>query len=70
VALDVPHADGVAQALLASGVIIDFRPHAGIRIAPHFYTTDAELEHAVALIDDILASERWRDFEGRSRTVT
>jgi kynureninase len=44
----VPHAYGVAQALLANDVIVDYRPNAGIRIAPHFYTSDEELERAVA----------------------
>ncbi len=58
VAFDVPHAREVAQALLARDVIVDYRPGAGIRVAPHFYTSDDELEAAVALIDDILAHER------------
>ena len=44
VAFDVPHAYGVAQALLANDVIVDYRPNAGIRIAPHFYTSDDELD--------------------------
>ena len=70
VAFDVPHAYGVAQALLAEGVIIDYRPNAGIRIAPHFYTSDDELERAVSLIDDILARDRWKDFEHRRSVVT
>jgi kynureninase len=70
VAFDVPHAYGVAQALLAEGVIIDYRPNAGIRIAPHFYTSDDELERAVMLIDDILASERWKTFEHHRSIVT
>ena len=64
VAFDVPHAYGVAQALLANDVIVDYRPNAGIRVAPHFYTSDDELERAVDMIDDIL-----RDGAGsRSRT--
>jgi kynureninase len=70
VAFDVPHAYGVAQALLAEGVIVDYRPNAGIRLAPHFYTTDDELERAVSLIDDILARDRWRDFENLRSVVT
>jgi kynureninase len=70
VAFDVPHAYGVSQALLADGVIIDYRPNAGIRIAPHFYTSDDELERAVSMIDDILATERWQAFEHRRGVVT
>ena len=59
VAFDVPHAREVAQALLARNVIVDFRPGAGIRVAPHFYTTDEELDAAVEAIDDILAKSAW-----------
>jgi kynureninase len=70
VAFDVPNAYGVAQALLAEGVIVDYRPNAGIRVAPHFYTSDDELERAVSLIDDILANNRWQHFEHQRGTVT
>ncbi len=70
VAFDVPHGAEVAQALLADDVVIDFRPGAGIRVAPHFYTTDAEVEKVAEAIDEILATERWRRYEGQRRTVT
>jgi kynureninase len=70
VAVDVPHAYGVAQALLAANVIVDYRPNAGIRLAPHFYTSDDELERAMEMIDEILKTERWREFENRRGTVT
>jgi kynureninase len=70
IALDVPHAYGVAQALLANGVIVDYRPNAGVRLGPHFYTADDELEHAVDLIDDILRDRAWEPHEARRATVT
>lgn len=70
VAVDVPNAYGVAQALLAENVIIDYRPNAGIRIAPHFYTSDAELERAMSLIADILADGRWKQYENKRSVVT
>jgi kynureninase len=70
VALDVPHGGAVAQALLARDVIIDYRPGAGIRIAPHFYTSDDEVDRVVAEIDDILATGAWKAFEGMRPTVT
>ena len=37
-------ASSIAQELIRREFIIDFRPGAGIRISPHFYTTDQELE--------------------------
>jgi kynureninase len=70
VAFDVPHAREVALALLASDVVVDYRPGAGIRVAPHFYTSDDELVAAVALIDDILAQERWRRYTDAVHVVT
>jgi kynureninase len=70
VAFDVPHAREVALALLASNVIVDYRPGAGIRVAPHFYTSDEELEAAVELIDDILAHDRWRRYTDAVNVVT
>jgi kynureninase len=60
VAFDVPHGFEVSEALLANDVLVDYRPNAGIRVAPHFYTTDEELERVVAMIDDIIATGEWR----------
>ena len=70
VAFDVPHAREVAQALLAADIIVDFRPGAGIRIAPHFYTSDEELEAAVQAIDEILATSAWKRYTGETLVVT
>jgi kynureninase len=70
VAFDVPHGYEVAQALLARDIIVDYRPEAGIRVAPHFYTSDDEVEEVVAAIGGILEREEWKAFEGRQRVVT
>ena len=70
VAIRVPHAYEVSKALLARDILVDYRPDAGIRIAPHFYTSDDELEHAMAAIDEILERELWREFAGERGVVT
>jgi kynureninase len=70
VAFDIPHAYEVAQSLLDRDILVDFRPGAGIRIAPHFYTRDEELESAVGAIEEILATGAWAKHEGRSSVVT
>ncbi len=70
VAFDVPHAYGVAQSLLANKVIVDYRPNAGVRVAPHFYTSDDELERAVDMIDGILREGLWKQFENKRGVVT
>jgi len=33
---------------------VDFRPGAGIRVAPHFYSTDEELEMTIREIQAIV----------------
>jgi kynureninase len=56
--------------LLSRDIIVDYRPNAGIRIAPHFYTSDAELERAVAAVDEALATDAWQQFGERRSVVT
>ena len=70
VAFDVPHGYEVAQELLRRDIVIDYRPGAGIRVAPHFYTSDDELERGVAAIDEILASGAWERHAGARAVVT
>jgi kynureninase len=70
VALDVPHAYEIAQFLLSRDIIVDYRPNAGIRIAPHFYTSDAELERAMDAVDEALATDVWQRFGERRSVVT
>jgi kynureninase len=70
VAFDVPHAREVAQALLARDVIVDYRPGAGIRVAPHFYSTDDEVDAAVLAIDEILAKDEWTKYTHAAPIVT
>jgi kynureninase len=70
VAFDVPHALEVSRSLLERDVIVDYRPGAGIRIAPHFYTTDDELDAAIATIDEILARGTWARYTDAVSTVT
>jgi kynureninase len=53
VTIVVPDAERVTQELLRRDVLVDYRPDAGIRIAPHFYTEDAELSFAISQIEAI-----------------
>lgn len=70
VAVELPHAKEVAAELNERDVCVDYRPGAGIRLSPHFYTDDAELEAAVAAIDEILETAAWKRWENVQRTVT
>jgi kynureninase len=53
VILDVPHGKEVTTELARREVLVDYRPQAGIRIAPHFYTSDEELDHTIEQIRKI-----------------
>jgi kynureninase len=37
-------------------ILCDFRPGAGIRIGPHYFTSDAELEYVISQITEIVES--------------
>jgi kynureninase len=56
VVVDVPDGAAVADALIGRGIIVDHRPGAGIRMAPHFYNTEAEIDHAVAALIELCPS--------------
>jgi kynureninase len=54
VILDVPEGRAVTKELARREILVDYRPAAGIRIAPHFYTTDDEIAHTVRAIREIV----------------
>lgn len=44
VVMEVPNGYEVVKDLSKRDILVDYRPGAGIRVAPHFYTTDDEVE--------------------------
>jgi kynureninase len=54
VVVDVPNGKEVTRELARREVWVDYRPNAGIRIAPHFYTSDEELDWAIREIRSIV----------------
>jgi len=54
VSIDMPDSQEVCRELLKREILVDWRPKAGVRMAPHFYNTDEEIDTAVAAIDAIL----------------
>jgi kynureninase len=50
----------ISRELIARRILVDYRPRAGIRLAPHFYNSDDEIYQAMAAIKDILADGSWR----------
>ena len=70
VTIDVPHAYEVAQLLLSREILIDYRVGAGIRAAPFFFNTDAEVELLIDTIDEALRTGEWKEFGKESSVVT
>ena len=58
VIVDVPNGEAVAQELIRREVIVDYRPGAGIRIAPHFYNNDADIDTALGVLDQFALAAR------------
>jgi kynureninase len=54
VSINLPNSQEVCRELLKREIIVDWRPKAGVRMSPHFYTTDRELEIAIDAVEEIL----------------
>jgi kynureninase len=58
VVIDVPQADRATDELLRRQILVDYRPGAGIRLAPHFYSSETDIDAAVSALDDIAAHSK------------
>jgi kynureninase len=64
VAIDVPDGAQVARTLNARDFVVDYRPLAGIRVSPHVYNTEEEVD---ALVNELARIVRTKDYsESRS----
>ena len=59
ISVECPHAKEVKSELIARDVLVDYRPAAGVRLSPHFYNRDEELDFALAQMEEILATRAW-----------
>jgi kynureninase len=69
-AVDFDNAREVARELNARDIVVDYRPGVGIRLSPHFYTDDEELDLAFLAIDEIRSTGAWRRWTDRPSLVT
>jgi kynureninase len=69
VAVDVPDALLVARTLKARDFIVDYRPHVGIRVSPHFYNTADEVDRIMAEIESIVATRNYDANPSESRVT-
>ncbi|MCS6911832.1 MAG: aminotransferase class V-fold PLP-dependent enzyme [Myxococcales bacterium] len=56
VVFDLPRAEQIAQELNRRRFLCDHRPGAGLRVSPHLYTTDEEIEQFMDEVDRLAAS--------------
>jgi kynureninase len=54
VSIDMPDSQEVCRELLKRDVLVDWRPKAGVRMSPHFYNTDEEIDTAIETVNEIL----------------
>jgi kynureninase len=59
IVVDVPYGDAVVKELTAREILVDYRPGAGIRISPHLYTLDSEIDRTFETIDEILKTKSY-----------
>ncbi len=64
VIVDVPEAAAVYAELEERAILCDSRPGAGIRIGPHFFSTDDEIRFVIAQIVDIVETGAFRRHAG------
>jgi kynureninase len=53
IGIDFDGADRACAALVARRVFIDYRPGCGLRVSPHFYTTDDEIDAFFQALDAV-----------------
>ena len=50
----------MTKELVAREFLVDYRPGGGVRVSPHFYTTDEEIEQVIREIRQILETGAYR----------
>jgi kynureninase len=53
ICFDFEGSEAVSRELSRRKFFHDYRPKCGLRVSPHFYTTDEELERFMAALDSV-----------------
>ena len=54
IGIDFPNADRATAALIRRRVFVDYRPGCGIRVGPHFYSNDDDIDAFFGALDEIV----------------
>ncbi|HEV2844908.1 MAG TPA: aminotransferase class V-fold PLP-dependent enzyme [Thermoanaerobaculia bacterium] len=49
-----PDAERLCREMIDREIICDYRPNAGVRLSPHFFNVEAELEHAISTLKQLV----------------
>jgi kynureninase len=55
IGIDFDSSERICRGLIAQRVFVDYRPGCGIRVGPHFYTTDDEIDRFFNVLDTLRA---------------
>lgn len=58
-----PDAAAITSELIRRNIIVDYRPGAGVRISPHFYNTDEEMETVISEMKSIRDTRAYQSSE-------
>jgi kynureninase len=56
IGIDLPNAESAYKALIAQRIFLDYRPGCGLRVSPHFYTSDDDIAAFFNALDRIRKS--------------
>jgi kynureninase len=70
VAINPVHAYEISRELIRRDFLVDYRPGAGIRVSPHFYTRDDEIEAVVHEVRSIIESRSFERHSSSRASVT
>jgi kynureninase len=70
VAIDIENGHEISRSMKSLDVLCDYRPGAGIRLSPHFYNRDDELDAAIDAMVEIRMTGAWRAFTTTQPAVT
>ncbi len=58
------HGPAFVKALSERSILVDYRPGAGLRVSPHFYTREREIDEFAHVLGELRSKRAWEDHVG------